>query len=1012
MPTFQASATNPTRLRGKETDRVALLAIKAQLKHEHISVLSSWNESSHFCQWEGVGCSRRHQRVTVLDLQSQKLAGSISPHVGNLSFLKELYLQNNSFTGEIPPHIGHLRRLQILRLDNNSISGEIPANISSCSNLIRLDVGFNRLVGKIPSTIGSLSKLKNISFYNNGLTGTIPPSFGNLTSLTKLLAIGNFLKGSIPSSVGKLTSLEIFAVGQNMFSGAVPAVIFNISSLTVLDLMGNQFHGRLPSDMGNTLPNLQIIDVGLNGFITGPIPMSISNASNLRQFIVAGNRITGQVPSLQKLHGLWEFFIWSNHLGNGKSGDLSFLSDLANSTKLGGVEISGNNFGGMLPTSLWNFSTSLYLFGASTNQIHGSIPNGMGNLVNMQYLDMSNNEFNGSIPADIGKLRNLGRLKLYNNKLSGDIPSSLGNLTELLVLDLEGNDLQGIIPPSLGRCQWLLQLQLSQNNLSGFLTQQVWSLSSLAVGLNLSQNHLTGSLPKEVGNLKALGSLDLSDNMLSGEIPTSIGKCQSLEVLHLQGNSLQGTISSSLETLRGLQFLDLSRNNLSGKIPLYLEGFQLLNLNLSFNDFEGELPVGGVFKNASAISIVGNSKLCGGVAQLQLPKCNYPSKDSKKRSFKLVIFIVLGLVVVILVVLGFLYLIPLRKKLRKQPASSNLEKLLQVSYNSLLKATDGFSSANLVGTGSFGTVYKGFLNDVGTLVAVKVFNLLRQGVSKSFIAECEVLRNIRHRNLVKIITACSSTDFLGNDFKALVYEFMENGSLDEWLHQTTETEQVTEAPKHLNFLQRLDIAIDVASALDYLHNHCETPIVHCDLKPSNVLLDKELIGHVSDFGLARFDFGLARFLSEVTDYVSANQTHSLGLRGSIGYAAPEYGMGSEVSTYGDVYSFGILLLEMFTGKRPIDDMFKDGLNLHGFCKMACSEGVAKIADSRLLQEDMVATGINKTPNQRCVRAEKLEECLSLIFGIGIACSAESLRDRMGIRDAASELHSIRNILVA
>lgn len=123
-------------------------------------------------------------------------------------------------------------------------------------------------------------------------------------------------------------------------------------------------------------------------------------------------------------------------------------------------------------------------------------------------------------------------------------------------------------------------------------------------------------------------------------------------------------------------------------------------------------------------------------------------------------------------------------------------------------------------------------------------------------------------------------------------------------------------------------------------------------------------------------------------------------------------MGSEVSTYGDVYSFGIHLLEMFTGKRPTDDMFKDGLNLHGFCKMACSEGIAKIADSRLLQEDMVATGINKTPNQRCVRAEKLEECLSLIFGIGIACSAESPRDRMGVRDAASELHSIRNILVA
>ncbi|KAL6129334.1 hypothetical protein ACLB2K_072685 [Fragaria x ananassa] len=842
--------------------------------------------------------------------------------------------------------------------------------------------------------------LQKFGFHYNNLAGTIPPSFGNLSSLTMLLAIDNNLEGSIPISIGKLTSIELFAVGENMLSGAVPAFIFNMSSLTMLDLLGNQFHGRLPSDMGNTLPNLQAIDASFNQ-ITGPIPMSISNASNLRQFIVYRNGLTGQVPSLQKLYGLWEFVIGENYLGSGKASDFSFLSDLTNSTQLGTLELSANNFGGMLPLSLWNFSTSLSEFSIQYNQIHGSIPNGIGTLVNMEILYMGDNEFSGSIPADIGKLRSLGRLLLNNNKLSGDIPSSLGNLTEVFILDLQGNALQGIIPPSLGRCQKLLQLQLSQNNLSGVLTPQVWSLSSLALGLNLSHNHLTGSLPMEVGNLKGLSSLDLSDNMLSGEFPTSIGKCRSLEVLHLQGNSFQGTISS-LEPLRGLQFLDLSRNNLSGEIPQYLERFQLLNLNLSFNDFRGELPVGGVFKNASAISIVGNSKLCGGVAQLQLHKCNYPFKGSKKKSSKLVTFIVPGLVVVILVVLCFLYFLPLRNKLKKEPASSNLGTLSQVSYDALLKATDGFSSANLVGTGSFGTVYKGVLNDVGTLVAVKVFNLLRQGASRSFIAECEALRNIRHRNLVKIITACSSIDFLGNDFKALVYVFMENGSLEEWLHHTTEAEQVTGAPKNLNFLQRLDIAIDVASALDYLHNHCETPIVHCDLKPSNVLLDKKFTGHVSDFGLARF----------LTDNISDNQTQSLGLRGSIGYAAPEYGMGSEVSTDGDVYSFGILLLEMFTGKRPTDDMFKDGLDLHGFGKMACSDGVAKIADSMLLQEDIVGTSMMKTPNQQCVRAGKIEECLSLIFGIGIACSAESPRDRMDISDAAAGLLSVRKVHVA
>ena len=204
----------------------------------------------------------------------------------------------------------------------------------------------------------------------------------------------------------------------------------------------------------------------------------------------------------------------------------------------------------------------------------------------------------------------------------------------------------------------------------------------------------------------------------------------------------------------------------------------------------------------------------------------------------------------------------------------------QVSYNTLLKATDGFSWKHLVGVGSFGSVYKVVLVTPSNrahvtpmvLAAVKVFDMLHRGASKSFMAECEMFRNIGHRNIVKIITACSSVDFRGNDFKALVYEFMDNGSLEEWLHPTIGTQN---PPKNLSLLERLDVAIDVACALDYLHNHCETPIVHCDLKPSNVLLDSELTGHVSDFGLARF-------LSK-TDIISANQTSS---RGSVSYVAP------------------------------------------------------------------------------------------------------------------------------
>ncbi|XP_034686739.1 probable LRR receptor-like serine/threonine-protein kinase At3g47570 [Vitis riparia] len=167
---------------------------------------------------------------------------------------------------------------------------------------------------------------------------------------------------------------------------------------------------------------------------------------------------------------------------------------------------------------------------------------------------------------------------------------------------------------------------------------------------------------------------------------------------------------------------------------------------------------------------------------------------------------------------------------------------LRVSYKELLKAASGFASSNLIGMGSFGTIYKGILSRGERPVAVKVLNLQHRGAAKSFMAECKVLRNIQHRNLLRIITSCSSVDNKGCDFKALVFEFMPNGNLDSWLYHES---------RNLSFRQRLDITIDVANALDYLHHQCQTPIVHGDLRPSNVLLDDDMVAHVGDLGLAK-----------------------------------------------------------------------------------------------------------------------------------------------------------------
>jgi len=300
-------------------------------------------------------------------------------------------------------------------------------------------------------------------------------------------------------------------------------------------------------------------------------------------------------------------------------------------------------------------------------------------------------------------------------------------------------------------------------------------------------------------------------------------------------------------------------------------------LNLSFNNLEGEVPTERVFQNASTISVTKNKNLCGGIPELELQACDVQvMKQGKSHTFKLSIIVVSGVLCFILFS-SFLVLYRMRKSKKESsspPPKTN--QLSNVSYNELYQMTSGFSPTHLIGSGGFGSVYKGISDKKKRMVAVKVLNLQQKGASKSFMAECNALRNIRHRNLVKILTCCSSVDYNGNDFKALVYEFMENENLDKWLNLDRDTES---PPGYLNLLQRLNIAIDVAFALHYLHDNCEPPILHCDLKPSNVLLDDDMIAKVSDFGLARI-------LISTTNDVSQIQTSTAGIKGTIGYAAP------------------------------------------------------------------------------------------------------------------------------
>ncbi|CAL5436296.1 unnamed protein product [Camellia sinensis] len=570
--------------------------------------------------------------------------------------------------------------------------------------------------------------------------------------------------------------------------------------------------------------------------------------------------------------------------------------------------------------------------------------------------------------------------------------------------------LEGSIPVSLGNCSNLQGLHLAQNRLTGGIPGEVIGLSSLYLGFIIRQNFLTGPLPSQVGKLENLVSLDISENKLSGEIPSALGNCLMLNSLHMEDNFFEGTIPSKLKNLKAIQFMDFSHNNLSGNIPLFLGQLNLLvDLNLSFNNFEGEVPNGGVFKNVTSFSVLGNRNLCGGVKELQLPAC--PTERVKKRSTRTVILVAttIGVSIILLVVCVCAVLYRLRKSKQPSLVSTEENQHPKLSYAELHQSTNGFSLDNLIGKGRYGSVYKGILNSGEQIVAMKVLNLQESGADKSFLAECEALRNLHHRNLVKVITSCSSLDFKGNDFKALVFEFMSNGSLKSWLYPSSTKQNHT---KNLNLTQRLNIAIDVASALEYLHHHYDIPVAHCDLKPSNVLLDNNLYAHVGDFGLARF-------LLAVTGNSNYEQSSSIGIRGTVGYVAPafddvgditplfKYGMGGDISTQGDLYSYGILLLEMFTGKRPTNDMFTDNFNLHSYAKMVLPHRVMEIVDPQIIMEE--EHGSSKTGQSS--EGKALEEWLASIFQIGVSCSAEGPRERMDIKDVLVELHRIRNVRV-
>ncbi|KAJ9567623.1 hypothetical protein OSB04_003589 [Centaurea solstitialis] len=968
---YVASAT--LRNINTNTDKQVLISIKSQTTTQPLDALATWDQNSTSpCNWTRVLCDGRGRRVVGLDLSNLHITGLVSPHIGNLSFLRSLQLQDNQFHGKLPETIANLIHLRLLNISSNNIQGTIPANISRCMQLRVVDFMQNQISGSIPEELTLLPNLQTLNLARNRLSGSIPPSIANLSSLSTLNLGTNTLSGSIPSDLSRLVNLKNLDLTINNLTGTVPPSIYNMSSLESLAVASNDLWGDIPYNVGDTLPNLLVFNFCINRF-TGTIPGSLHNLTNIRIIRMAHNRLHGTVPpGLGNLPELEMYNIGYNNIVSSRGEGLGFLNSLVNSTKLDFLAIDGNHFDGVIPDSIGNLSKKLRILFMGSNRISGTIPPSIGQLKSLALLNVSYNSLSGKIPPEIGHLEDLQELVLAKNRLSSNIPTSLGNLRNLTKIDLSSNDLEGSIPISFRNFGRLISMDLSMNKLNESIPKEVLDLPSLTTILNLSRNSLSESLPQEIGLLERVVTVDLSNNRLSGNIPNSIQNCKSLEHLMLSENFLSGNIPSTLGQLKGLETLDLSSNLLSGSIPLELQNMKALQfLNLSFNNLEGKVPSNGVFSNLSRVHLEGNPKLCLDVG------CR---RGGSHRLIVISITVIASVLAMLLSITLFLYFRRNNSTIIGAPYSFKGQHLM-VTYDQLRSATGNFKEENLLGRGSFGSVYKGCLSLEGQMreIAVKALDMETTGSLPSFLAECNALRHLRHRNLVKLITSCSSLDHKNTEFLALVYEYMKNGSLENWIGNG------------MRFLERLKVAIDVACGLTYLHHECVVaPVVHCDLKPSNVLLDEDFTAKIGDFGLASM---------LIDKDQSISSTHVL--KGSMGYIPPEYGMGAQPSTKGDVYSYGIMVMEIFTGKSPTHESFAGGLSLKMWVQSAFPTNLDQVLDPDMVQEP--------EEDGESVNMKIQLDCLKTVIGVALTCTNESPEGRITIMEALRKLRSVQDM---
>ncbi|KAH6825866.1 Leucine-rich repeat transmembrane protein kinase [Perilla frutescens var. hirtella] len=856
-------------------------ALNSMFERWGISATNSWNISGELCSGVATNatdvetnninpsikcdCSYDNNstcHVTLLRVYALNVVGPLPDELWNLTYLTNLNLGQNYLTGPLPASIGNLSRMQTFGI--NALSGELPRELGLLTDLRSLSFGTNNFSGPLPSELGSLLRLEQIYFDSAGVSGPIPPTFANLLNMQRVWGSDNGLTGPIPDFIG------------------------NWSGLLQLRLQGNSFQGPIPSSFSNLtlLNDLRISDIS-NG--TSSLNF-LRNMTTLSTLVLRNNNISGPIPS--------------------------YLGEFQSLTLL---DLSFNNLTGTIPESLFNHSSLSNMF-LGSNKLTGGLPSQKA--TSLRNIDLSYNELSGSFPSWISEQNLQLNLVANNFTIESSNTSALPGL-ECLQRNFPCNRERPLYSRFAVNCGGQ---QITSNDQTvyeaddgplGPATYNVtptrrWAISNagLAADTNSpeytssSSSQFTNTLDSELFQTVRLSAGSLRFYGLGLENGNYTVRLQFAEITNPSARTWESLARRVFDIyIQGnLQEKDFDLQRESGRVSL-----RAVTRNFTAEVLENYLEIHLFWAGKGTCCVPRQSTYGPLISAISatpnfVPSVSNNPPSSKKNRTGLIVGIVVPVTAAILLSLFALYYVSQRRKRQKNLEDDEFlgidARPFTFPYSELRAGTDDFNPSNKLGEGGFGPVYKGKLGD-GRLVAVKQLSVASHQGKSQFLAEIATISAVQHRNLVKLYGCC-----LEGEKRLLVYEYHENKSLDQLLFGT-ESKSL-----YLDWKTRFDICLGIARGLTYLHEESRLRIVHRDVKASNILLDSDLIPKISDFGLAKL--------------YDDKKTHiSTRVAGTIGYLAPEYAMRGHLTEKADIFSFGVVALEIVSGRPNSDPSLED-----------------------------------------------------------------------------------------